>query len=126
MSRDIRIGTILQSYGEPLTNCDCYVEEDHIQKICDDGSIVKTAEGHCNCTPDRCVVDCRGDRTKCSLHKARENAPVELREILKEFSDRIKTEFYYEFEELIPSIMADHLDSIREDLLKKYQDKKII
>lgn len=106
--------------------CDAWAVQADITYNKENNSMQKTFLDICLATPDRCAVDCRGDRTKCSLHKARENAPVELREILKEFSDRIKTEFYYEFEELIPSIMADHLDSIREDLLKEYQGKKII
>ena len=106
--------------------CDALAIQVDITYDKENNSMQKTSFDICLATPDRCAVDCRGDRTKCSLHKARENTPVELREILQEFSDRVKTEFYYEFEELIPSTMADHLDSIRGDLLKEYQGKKII
>ena len=123
MSRDIRIGTILQSYGEPLTNCDGYVEEDHIQKICDDGSIVKTAEGHCNCTPDRCVVDCGGYKQFCSIHK-NNITDEKLDAILEKFATRIKNSFYYEFDELIPSIMSDKIDQIKQEVLNEVYNPK--
>ena len=122
MNRDIRIGTILQSYGEPLTNCDGYVEEDHIQKICDNGSIVKTAEGHCNCTPDRCVVDCGGYKQFCSIHKNITDDKLDA--ILEKFATRIKNSFYYEFDELIPSIMSDNIDKIKQEVLDEVHNQK--
>ena len=122
MSRDIRIGTILQSYGEPLTRCDGYVEEDHIQKIYDDGSIVKTAEGHCNCTPDRSVVDCEGYKQFCSIHKNITDDKLDA--ILEKFATRIKNSFYYEFDELIPSIMSDNIDKIKQEVLDEVHNQK--
>ena len=33
-------------------------------------------------------------------------------EARKEFAERVKLEFYYEFDELIPSIMADRIDNL--------------
>lgn len=38
--------------------------------------------------------------------------------LVKIFSERIKQAFYYEFDELIPSIMADKINEIAEELLK--------
>lgn len=35
---------------------------------------------------------------------------------LNDFAERIKMEFYYEFDELIPSIMADKIDKILKEL----------
>lgn len=106
--------------------CDASAVQVYITYDKENNSMQKTSFDICLATPDKCAVDCGGDRARCSLHKSKENIPVELQEILKEFSDRIKTEFYYEFEELIPSIMAERLDSIKEDLLKEYRGKKII
>lgn len=37
-------------------------------------------------------------------------------EAIKVFADRVKTAFYYEFDEIIPSIMADKIDSIVADM----------
>ena len=38
-------------------------------------------------------------------------------EQLKQFAKRVKMEFYYEFDELIPSIMSDKIDKILKELL---------
>ena len=34
----------------------------------------------------------------------------------KEFAERVKMAFYYEFDELIPSIMADKIDELIEEV----------
>ena len=36
----------------------------------------------------------------------------ERKQAVKEFAERVKMEFYYEFDELIPSIMADRIDEL--------------
>lgn len=36
---------------------------------------------------------------------------------IKEFADRVKMAFYYEFDELIPSIMADTIDSLVKEMV---------
>ena len=42
-------------------------------------------------------------------------------EVVREFAEEVKLEFYREFDEIIPSIMADKID----DLVKKYtEDEK--
>lgn len=38
-------------------------------------------------------------------------------EAVKEFAERVKMAFYYEFDEIIPSIMSDKID----ELLKEYE-----
>lgn len=35
-----------------------------------------------------------------------------VKEALKEFAERVKMAFYYEFDELIPSIMSDKIDEL--------------
>ncbi len=122
MNKDTRIDTILQSYGEPLTRCDGYFEEDRIQKVDDDGFIVKITEGHCNCTSDRCVVDCEGYKQLCSIHKNITDAKLDV--ILEKFVTRIKNSFYYEFDELIPSIMSDNIDKIKQEVLDEVHNQK--
>jgi len=121
MNKDIQVGTILQSYGEPLTKCDGYVEEDHIQQV-DDGFVVTITEGHCNCTPDRCVVDCEGYKQFCSIRKNIKDAKLDA--ILEKFATRIKNSFYYEFDELIPSIMSDNIDKIKQEVLDEVHNQK--
>lgn len=36
---------------------------------------------------------------------------------IKEFADRVKMAFYYEFDELIPSIMADTIDNLVKEMV---------
>ena len=37
------------------------------------------------------------------------------KKILEEFADKIKMRFYYNFDEIIPSIMSDEIDKILEE-----------
>jgi predicted nuclease with TOPRIM domain len=43
---------------------------------------------------------------------------VVLPDKLKQFAERIKMEFYYQFDELIPSIMADKIDETLKEFIK--------
>ena len=38
-------------------------------------------------------------------------------EAIKEFAERVKLEFYYEFDELIPSVMADKIDNLVKEMV---------
>ena len=40
-------------------------------------------------------------------------------EAVREFAERVKTEFYYEFDEIIPSIMSDKIDNLLEKIEKE-------
>lgn len=40
----------------------------------------------------------------------------ERKQAVKEFAERVKMAFYYEFDELIPSIMADKIDELVKDV----------
>ena len=40
----------------------------------------------------------------------------ERKQAVKEFAERVKMAFYYEFDELIPSIMADKIDELIEEV----------
>lgn len=42
-----------------------------------------------------------------------------VKEKLKKFAERVKMAFYYEFDELIPSIMADKIDEICKEITDK-------
>lgn len=42
------------------------------------------------------------------------------KETAKDFAEKVKMAFYYEFDEIIPSIMADKID----ELLKEYEVEK--
>lgn len=44
--------------------------------------------------------------------------PEERKHAAKVFAERVKMAFYYEFDELIPSIMADKIDELVEECAK--------
>lgn len=44
-------------------------------------------------------------------------------ETINRFAERIKMEFYYEFDELIPSIMADKIDSVSKEIIEAITEK---
>ena len=65
----------------------------------------------------QCVVNDISEQ--CNKLNAENAALRENRtKAVKEVAERIKTAFYCEFEELIPSIMADKIDEIVKEVLK--------
>lgn len=48
-----------------------------------------------------------------------ENWHNDLMKELKHFAERVKMEFYYEFDEIIPSIMSDKIDKILKELIEE-------
>lgn len=45
--------------------------------------------------------------------------PEERKQSVIEFAERVKMAFYYEFDELIPSIMADKIDELVEEVCRE-------
>ena len=43
----------------------------------------------------------------------------EKRELVEKFAERIKNEFYIQFDEIIPSIMANRIDEIVKEVLNE-------
>lgn len=46
-------------------------------------------------------------------------ANEERKQAVKEFAERVKMAFYYEFDELIPSIMADKIDELVKEVCRE-------
>ena len=77
-------------------------------------------EAYCGGTKECDVCSCNGDRTKCDFYEdVRKEAKAAThkkdyvsQETVVDILDEIKREFYYEFDEIIPSIMADKIDAI--------------
>lgn len=59
------------------------------------------------------VQDERGEQEIAFFVK--HNAEVR-KQAVKEFAERVKMAFYYEFDELIPSIMADKIDELAKEV----------
>ena len=51
-----------------------------------------------------------------------EDYDFSVHKILKEFAEKIKLRFYYNFDELIPSIMSDEIDKILEEILEEDEE----
>lgn len=57
------------------------------------------------------------DRTKQRYAELYEEAKSVVRaEAVKEFAEKVKMAFYYEFDEIIPSIMADKIDNLVKEM----------
>ena len=50
-------------------------------------------------------------------HRETEYFEIAKAEAIKEFADRVKMAFYYEFDEIIPSIMADNIDNLVKEMV---------
>ena len=72
--------------------------------------------------PFNCINDCFMDTTHGFCVRARlceflaEKGYGDVRVAVKEFAERVKMAFYYEFDELIPSRMADKIDELVKEI----------
>lgn len=69
------------------------------------------------CEQNDCIRNCQFARQKdCKFFRAAKDLQGEgygdVRAAVREFAERIKMAFYYEFDELIPSTMADKIDEL--------------
>lgn len=55
------------------------------------------------------------------LKEKNTNLQEGLKKAVEDVAERIKMAFYYEFDELIPSTMADKIDEIVEEVLNEYE-----
>ena len=63
-----------------------------------------------------CKLKCMAEGKEVGNAKPLNKSEIKA-EAYKEIAERIKLEFYYEFDELIPSIMADKIDNIVNELI---------
>ena len=103
--------------GMPYVKCaDCYIRDkcDLTKEVCyqelqdrlaeledkiERGELVELPKGAVVLTPEERAEEMR---------RARE----ERKQAVKELAERVKMAFYYEFDELIPSTMADRIDEL--------------
>lgn len=45
-----------------------------------------------------------------------------IQKLIRQMGDKIKMEFYYEFDELIPSVMSDKIDKITAEYIEKVKN----
>ena len=70
-----------------------------------------------DCEQKDCIRNCQFARQKdCKYFRAAKDLQAEgygnVRAAVEDVAERIKMAFYYEFDELIPSIMADKIDEL--------------
>lgn len=53
------------------------------------------------------------------MKREKERADTAKAEAIKEFAERVKLDFYYEFDEIIPSIMADKIDNLAKEMTEE-------
>ena len=110
--------------GMPYVKCaDCYVRDkcDLTKEVCyqelqdrlaeledkiERGELVEAPKGAAALTPEERAEEMR-------------LANEERKQAVKEFAERVKMAFYYEFDELIPSIMADKIDEIVKEVCRE-------
>lgn len=74
-----------------------------------------------DCEHKDCIRNCQFARQKdCKYFRAAKDLQAEgygdVRAAVEDVAERIKMAFYYEFDELIPSIMADTIDELVEEV----------
>ena len=70
-----------------------------------------------DCEQKDCIRNCQFARQKdCKYFRAAKDLQGEgygdVRAAVREFAENVKMAFYYEFDEIIPSIMADKIDEL--------------
>lgn len=74
-----------------------------------------------DCEQKDCIRNCQFARQKdCKYFRAAKDLQAEgygdVRAAVEDVAERIKMAFYYEFDELIPSIMADKIDELVKEI----------
>ena len=112
--------------GMPYVKCaDCYIRDkcDLTKEVCyqelqdrlaeledkiERGELVEAPKGAVVLTPEE-----RAEEMRLTNE--------ERKQAVKEFAERVKMAFYYEFDELIPSTMADKIDEIVKEVLNEHE-----
>ena len=84
---------------DQITGCFCRLQE--LEDKIEGGELISTVQSE------------RGDQEVAFF--VAHNATVR-KQAVKEFAERVKMAFYYEFDELIPSIMADKIDELAKEV----------
>ena len=112
---DNEIKKALEWHSNDETHCSgCPYEEHSVTHYCVDMVIQDTLD-----LINRQQAD--NERLKKILEEADVNynkcAKRFYKEGVKEFAERVKMAFYYEFDEIIPSIMADNIDNLVKEMV---------
>lgn len=91
--------TIEKNWDSDSPEAQCYIRLAELEDKIESGELVEVPQGAVALT---------------SEERAEEMRPCneERKQVVEEFAASVKLAFYYEFDELIPSIMADKIDTL--------------
>ena len=92
-----------ESWDSDNIEAQCYIRLAELEDKIESGELVEIPKGSVVLTPEERAEEMR----LCN---------EERKQAVKEFAERVKMAFYYEFDELIPSIMADKIDELVEEV----------
>ena len=88
-----------ESWDSDNVEAQCYIRLAELEDKIEAGTLVEVPQGAVVLTPEERDEEMR----LCN---------EERKQAVKEFAESVKMAFYYEFDELIPSIMADKIDAL--------------
>ena len=100
---EMLINTEGESWDSDNIEAQCYIRLAELEDKIKRGELVEVLKGSVVLTPEERAEEMR----LCN---------EERKQAVKEFAERVKMAFYYEFDELIPSIMADKIDELVEEV----------
>ena len=100
---EMLINTEGDSWGSDNIEAQCYIRLAELEDKIEAGTLVEVPKGAVVLTPEERAEEMR----LCN---------EERKQVVKEFAELVKMAFYYEFDELIPSIMADKIDELVEEV----------
>ena len=95
-----------ESWDSDNIEAQCYIRLAELEDKIERGELVEVPKGAVVLTPEERAEEMR-------------LANEERKQAVKEFAERVKMAFYYEFDELIPSIMADKIDEIVKEVCRE-------
>ena len=96
---EMLINTEGESWDSDNIEAQCYIRLAELEDKIERGELVEIPKGAVVLTPEERAEEMR-------------LANEERKQAVEEFAERVKMAFYYEFDELIPSIMADKIDEL--------------
>ena len=91
--------TVEKSWDSDSPEAQCYIRLAELENKIEADTLVEVPQCAVVLTPEERAEEMR-------------LANEERKQAVKEFAERVKMAFYYEFDELIPSIMADKIDEL--------------
>ena len=88
-----------ESWDSDNIEAQCYIRLAELEDKIESRELVEVPKGAVVLTPEE-----RDEEMRL--------ANEERKQAVREFAERVKMAFYYEFDELIPSIMADKIDEV--------------